>query len=203
MHADVAAGQADRTLPESLVSRRAPHSYLCRPASPLTPGRVRGLAARAGRHPILRALRRPLRPARYRRPSARRNFGGRLRAFRRRAGSYDPDRRLCAALARRHRREASLAEESFENSLLEYPRYTRPRVWEGLEIPDVLLSGDHARIARWRRELAERVTRRTPSRFAFAEARTKALPGNKRVMRRRNLFAGKARKRAHTPFALK
>ena len=54
--------------------------------------------------------------------------------------------------------EASLAEESFENSLLEYPHYTRPRVWEGLEIPDVLLSGDHARIARWRREQAERIT---------------------------------------------
>ncbi len=54
--------------------------------------------------------------------------------------------------------EASLAEESFENGLLEYPHYTRPRVFEGLEIPDVLLSGDHARIARWRREQAERVT---------------------------------------------
>jgi len=54
--------------------------------------------------------------------------------------------------------EESLAEESFENGLLEYPQYTRPRVWEGLEIPDVLLSGDHARIARWRREQAERLT---------------------------------------------
>jgi tRNA (guanine37-N1)-methyltransferase len=49
--------------------------------------------------------------------------------------------------------------ESFEGGLLEYPQYTRPREWEGREIPDVLLSGDHARIARWRREEAERVTR--------------------------------------------
>jgi len=53
----------------------------------------------------------------------------------------------------------SLAEESFENGLLEYPHYTRPRVWEELEIPDVLLSGDHARIAQWRREQSERITR--------------------------------------------
>jgi tRNA (guanine37-N1)-methyltransferase len=54
--------------------------------------------------------------------------------------------------------EASLAEESFENGLLEYPHYTRPRLWEGLEIPEVLLSGDHARIARWRQEQSERLT---------------------------------------------
>jgi len=56
--------------------------------------------------------------------------------------------------------EASLAEESFENGLLEYPHYTRPRVWEGREIPDALLSGDHARIAHWRRDQAEMLTRR-------------------------------------------
>src|SRR5712671_537709 len=55
--------------------------------------------------------------------------------------------------------EASLSEESFESGLLEYPQYTRPRVWEGREIPDVLLSGDHSRIARWRREEAETLTR--------------------------------------------
>jgi tRNA (guanine37-N1)-methyltransferase len=55
--------------------------------------------------------------------------------------------------------EASLSEESFENNLLEYPHYTKPRLWEGREIPDVLLSGDHARIARWRREHAQALTR--------------------------------------------
>lgn len=54
---------------------------------------------------------------------------------------------------------ASGVEESFENGLLEYPHYTRPREWEGRAIPDALLSGDHARIARWRREAAERLTR--------------------------------------------
>ena len=50
-------------------------------------------------------------------------------------------------------------EESFETGLLEYPHYTRPRDFEGREIPAVLLSGDHAKIARWRREMAERITR--------------------------------------------
>ena len=50
-------------------------------------------------------------------------------------------------------------QESFEAGGLEYPHYTRPRVWEGRAIPEVLLSGDHARIAKWRREEAERATR--------------------------------------------
>ena len=54
---------------------------------------------------------------------------------------------------------ASLAEESFEAGLLEYPHYTRPRAWEGLAIPEALLSGDHQRIAEWRRAQAERLTR--------------------------------------------
>jgi len=49
--------------------------------------------------------------------------------------------------------------ESFESRLLEYPHYTRPRDWEGRAIPDVLLGGDHARIAQWRRDEAERITR--------------------------------------------
>ncbi len=50
-------------------------------------------------------------------------------------------------------------QESFEAGLLEYPHYTRPREWEGRAIPDVLLSGDHKAIAKWRREQAERITR--------------------------------------------
>lgn len=55
--------------------------------------------------------------------------------------------------------EGSLAEESFAADLLEYPHYTRPREWEGRPIPEVLLSGDHARIAKWRREQAEKLTK--------------------------------------------
>ena len=53
----------------------------------------------------------------------------------------------------------SLEEESFEGGLLEYPQYTRPREWEGRTIPDVLLSGDHKKVADWRRAEAERLTR--------------------------------------------
>jgi tRNA (guanine37-N1)-methyltransferase len=53
----------------------------------------------------------------------------------------------------------SAARESFEGGLLEYSHYTRPREWEGRTIPDVLLSGNHAEIERWRREEALRITR--------------------------------------------
>src|ERR1700684_152305 len=54
---------------------------------------------------------------------------------------------------------ASSAEESFADGLLEYPHYTRPQLWEGRPIPEILLSGDHAKIAGWRRAEAERLTR--------------------------------------------
>ena len=49
--------------------------------------------------------------------------------------------------------------ESFEGGLLEYPQYTRPREWESREIPEIVLSGDHAKIAKWRRAESERLTR--------------------------------------------
>lgn len=55
--------------------------------------------------------------------------------------------------------QASSQEESFEQGLLEYPHYTRPQEWEGHAIPEVLTSGHHERIALWRREQAERLTR--------------------------------------------
>ena len=54
---------------------------------------------------------------------------------------------------------ASGAEESFSDGLLEYPQYTRPQLFEGQPIPEVLLSGDHGKIAAWRRAEAERLTR--------------------------------------------
>jgi tRNA (guanine37-N1)-methyltransferase len=53
----------------------------------------------------------------------------------------------------------SLAQESFEDGLLEYPHYTKPRDWEGRATPEVLLSGDHAKIDAWRRAEALRLTR--------------------------------------------
>ena len=56
-------------------------------------------------------------------------------------------------------KEGSGTEESFEGGLLEYPHYTRPREWEGRAVPDTLLAGNHAAIARWRRDEALRLTR--------------------------------------------
>jgi tRNA (guanine37-N1)-methyltransferase len=53
---------------------------------------------------------------------------------------------------------ASGTEESFTDGLLEYPQYTRPQVFEGLTIPEILTSGDHAKIAAWRRHEAEKLT---------------------------------------------
>jgi tRNA (guanine37-N1)-methyltransferase len=53
----------------------------------------------------------------------------------------------------------SAEDESFAHGLLEYPHYTRPTDWQGRRVPDVLLSGNHAAIAAWRREQAEKITR--------------------------------------------
>ena len=53
---------------------------------------------------------------------------------------------------------ASTEEESFSDGLLEHPQYTQPREWKGRSIPDVLLSGNHGEIAKWRRAEAERLT---------------------------------------------
>jgi tRNA (guanine37-N1)-methyltransferase len=55
--------------------------------------------------------------------------------------------------------DASPADESFSHGLLEYPQYTRPQSFEGQDIPAVLLGGNHAEIARWRREAAEKLTK--------------------------------------------
>ena len=55
--------------------------------------------------------------------------------------------------------ETSVEEESFENGLLEYPQYTKPQIWEEKTVPDVLLSGDHAKIKDWRLSQSEAITR--------------------------------------------
>jgi tRNA (guanine37-N1)-methyltransferase len=68
--------------------------------------------------------------------------------------------------------EASPTEESFEAGLLEYPHYTRPQSFEGRDIPAVLTSGNHAEVARWRREQAETLTRkRRPDLWSLYEKR--------------------------------
>ena len=77
-------------------------------------------------------------------------------------------------------RAESAHEESFADGLLEYPQYTRPQVWEGRAIPEVLLSGDHAKVAAFRRAEAERLTAaRRPDLWAAYLARKgqKISPG--------------------------
>ena len=72
-------------------------------------------------------------------------------------------------------KENSAAEESFSEGLLEYPQYTRPGMFEGQAIPDVLVSGDHAKVAEWRRAEAERLTReRRPDLWAAYQTRKDA-----------------------------
>jgi len=69
----------------------------------------------------------------------------------------------------------SLAEESFEDGLLEQPQFTRPRTFEGREIPEVLLSGHHAEVAKWRRAMREQTTReRRPDLWAAHLAKQQA-----------------------------
>ena len=55
--------------------------------------------------------------------------------------------------------ENSIVNESFENGLLEYPQYTKPQIWQENKVPEVLLSGDHAKIKHWRLSQSEAITR--------------------------------------------
>jgi len=72
----------------------------------------------------------------------------------------------------------TLAEESFEAGLLEYPHYTRPAVWQGRPVPEVLLSGNHERIRAWRRAQSEEATRkRRPDLWERYLARQRAVNG--------------------------
>jgi len=73
----------------------------------------------------------------------------------------------------------SLENESFETGLLEYPHYTRPDVWNGRDVPEVLRSGHHAKVAAWRQAQAEEITRvRRPDLWAaYAKLRNKPTSG--------------------------
>ena len=81
----------------------------------------------------------------------------------------------------------TLAEESFAEGLLEYPQFTRPQVWQGRAVPEVLVSGDHRRIREWRRAEAERLTRaRRPDlwdRYLAAKASARLRDGDREVER--------------------
>lgn len=81
--------------------------------------------------------------------------------------------------------EASLEEESFSEGLLEYPHFTRPATWDGMDVPKVLLSGHHEKIKAWRQAEAERTTRtRRPdlwTRYCAANGSGKASPDGVRM----------------------
>jgi len=80
--------------------------------------------------------------------------------------------------------EESPVEESFTNSLLEYPQYTRPAEFRGWGVPDVLRSGDHGEIARWRRQEAERRTReRRPDLLPPGEGGASEVTGGERSVK--------------------
>ena len=69
----------------------------------------------------------------------------------------------------------SLSEESFEDGLLEHPQFTRPRTFEGLDIPEVLLSGHHAEVRKWRAAMRQETTRKMrPDLWAKATANQQA-----------------------------
>jgi tRNA (guanine37-N1)-methyltransferase len=73
-------------------------------------------------------------------------------------------------------KEASGVEETFSDGLLEYPQFTKPQVWEGDSIPEVLISGDHGKVEAWRRDEARRITReRRPDLWAAYLARHDSL----------------------------
>lgn len=76
----------------------------------------------------------------------------------------------------------SLAEESFSDGLLEHPQYTKPALWEGRAIPEVLLSGNHAAIASWRRDMAERLTKERRPDLWRAYAETQMDPAKDRQL---------------------
>lgn len=76
--------------------------------------------------------------------------------------------------------ERSITQDSLENGLLKYPQYTRPRVFEGMEVPEVLLSGDHGAIEKWRNsQMLERTARKRPDLMAAYQAGKSESPGRK------------------------
>ena len=79
-------------------------------------------------------------------------------------------------------KEASGTEESFSDGLLEYPQYTRPQTFEGATIPDVLTSGDHAKVAAWRRAQSEALTQaRRPDLWAQIPPKVPNRPGRQKT----------------------
>ena len=155
MRADVLAGALDASL---AADDARPRLVMSPRGAPLTQARVRGWAAGAGVVILcgrFEGIDERLLEARGLEEVSVGDFvlsGGEIPAL----ALIDACVRLIPGVMGK---AASGQEESFENGLLEYPHYTKPRMFEGRPIPAVLLGGDHAKIAAWRRAEAERVTR--------------------------------------------
>ena len=169
MRADIAAGAIDAA--RASVPADTPTIYLSPRGTPLTQARVRELAAGPGVILLcgrFEGVDQRVLEARNVEEVSLGDYvlsGGELAA----QVLIDACVRLLPGVAGN---EVSLAEESFASGLLEYPHYTRPRDWEGRAIPDVLLSGDHEKIAKWRREQAEKITKeRRPDLWAKLKGR--------------------------------
>ncbi len=169
MRADIAAAAIDAA--RVRMPAEAPAIYLSPRGTPLTQGRARELAAGPGAILLcgrFEGIDQRVLEARAVEEISIGDYvlsGGELAAM----VLIDTIVRLLPGVAGN---EVSLDEESFTSGLLEYPHYTRPRDWEGLPIPEVLLSGDHAKIAKWRREQAEQITKeRRPDLWAKLKKR--------------------------------
>ena len=139
--------------------------------SPARPAARSGAGAGAGGGPGDRPALRPVRrgrPAASRRPGGGRGQPGRFRPVRRRDRRAGPDRCRGALAPRRHGQRGERRGGEFRGrvgaGLLEYPHYTRPALWTGADgasraVPEILVSGHHAKVRRWRLEQAESITR--------------------------------------------
>jgi tRNA (guanine37-N1)-methyltransferase len=156
MRADVAAAAIDKVRAKDSVPR--PLIYLSPRGAPLTQARVRELAQGPGATLFcarFEGLDQRVIQARSMEEISLGDFvlsGGEIAAM----ALIEACVRLIPGVIGK---EASTAEESFAQGLLEYPHYTRPQDFEGLGIPEVLNSGDHGKIAAWRKDASERLTR--------------------------------------------
>jgi tRNA (guanine37-N1)-methyltransferase len=155
MRPDVADGAIEAALADGF---RAPVIYLSPRGRPLTQSRVKDLARGSGVVLLcgrFEGVDERVLEARRAEEISLGDFvlsGGELAAM----ALIDACLRLLPGVVGK---EESLADESFERGLLEYPHYTRPQEWRGRAVPEVLVSGHHERVRAWRREQAERVTR--------------------------------------------
>lgn len=158
MRADVLARALDSVLAQNPIAQSQPILYFSPRGLPLTQGLVRQFAALDGATLICGRFEGVDERVLQRRPILEVSLGDYVLA-----GGDVAAFALIEACVRLRPGvlgdAASVEDESFADGLLEYPHYTRPQVWEGLAIPDILSSGHHAKIASWRRAQAERITR--------------------------------------------